>query len=184
MRKLKPNKEKIVNEILVKIEAGKLYSEVQTINRSVWKLSSSTFTRYWKLAQDQYRERLDAIKQEQADQFNEAQKTQSSEAVASKQERLEAVTRILRGQSRKAGNRTVYPTEDQIVKAAEYLSKIDGDFAPEKREITEKKAPVFSFREVIHKLSTETLNDLIANTREFDDTRTAVLRDQLENRAV
>jgi len=164
---LSPNKEKIVNEMLVQIEAGKLYNEVLKLNATKWCLSVRTFARYWKAAQQQYADRLAAIKKEQAIQSTQAALNRNSEAIASKQERMEAVTRVLRGQSRIAGKRTIYPTEDQIIKAAEYLSKIEGDYAPEKREVTEKSTPIFSFSEVIDvkALSTETIKDVLAHRK-------------------
>ncbi len=51
---MKPNKEHIISQILVELEAGKNYTDTFGVIRSKSKLAESTYANYWKIANERY----------------------------------------------------------------------------------------------------------------------------------
>lgn len=91
---MKPNKENIVNEILIELEKGISYSECLVVNGSKWSLPSTTFTRYWKTANEKHAEKQELIKNELLVVSIDSEKEKLKKAILTKDSALELLTKI------------------------------------------------------------------------------------------
>lgn len=133
---LKPNKEKIVQDIIIELEAGSNYSTALALNGTKWQLPKRTFDRYWKMAQEVYSERQQAIqKQLERDSITAAQE-RLKKAILTKDERMQIASDIARGKAWKVGTDIIAPTGSDRIKALDFLAKIEGDYAASKQDIT------------------------------------------------
>ena len=62
----------------------------------------------------------------------DAEKERQKKAILTKFERMEIASNIARGKAWKSGDVMIIPTATDRMKACDYLSKIDGDYAPTK----------------------------------------------------
>ena len=62
----------------------------------------------------------------------DAEKERLKSAILTKFERMEIASNIARGKAWKSGNVMIVPSASDRMKACDYLSKIDGDYAPTK----------------------------------------------------
>jgi hypothetical protein len=148
---MKPNKELIVNEILGEMDFGITYKECMQLNQSKWKLTEGTFVRYWKEASARY---LAANEREQkAKEVVRVQMAQESlkKAILSKHERMEILTQIARGEiplvkhivaDGMIQEREVVPSWKDRRDAVAELNKMEGDYAPIKKDITSGGEPL------------------------------------------
>jgi hypothetical protein len=155
---MKPNKELIVNEILGEMDFGITYKACMQLNQSKWKLTEGTFVRYWKEASTRY---LAANEKEQkAKEVVRAEmaKERVKKAILTKEERLEILSQIARGDlsykqevPSKFGPQTVtaWPSFNDRKGAVAEINKMEGDYAPIQKDITSKggsiaPAPIFN----------------------------------------
>jgi hypothetical protein len=155
---MKPNKELIVNEILGEMDFGITYKACMQLNQSKWKLTEGTFVRYWKEASARY---LAANEREQkAKEVVRAEmaKERVKKAILTKEERLEILSQIARGDlsykqevPSKFGPQTVtaWPSFNDRKGAVAEINKMEGDYAPIQKDITSKgesiaPAPIFN----------------------------------------
>ena len=141
---MKPKKEQTVNEMLLEIEMGISYTECLRINDGLWGLPSSTFDRYWAEASKRYKARLDAIEEATTKAAVSMEIKALKKAILSKHERQELLSKLATGEIRSW--REVV-TESGVIKLEYYsaaeakqniaeLNKMDGDYAPVKKDIT------------------------------------------------
>ena len=141
---MKPKKEQTVNEILLEIEMGTSYTECLKINGGLWGLPPTTFDRYWGEASKRYKARLDAIEEATTKVAVSMEVKALKKAILSKHERQELLSKLATGEIRSW--REVV-TESGVIKLEYYsaaeakqniaeLNKMDGDYAPLKKDIT------------------------------------------------
>ena len=141
---MKPKKEQTVNEMLLEIEMGISYSECLRINDGLWGLPSSTFDRYWAEASKRYKARLDAIEEATTKVAVSMEVKALKKAILSKHERQELLSKLATGEI-KSWREVI--TESGVIKLEYYsaseakqniaeLNKMDGDYAPLKKDIT------------------------------------------------
>ena len=141
---MKPKKEQTVNEMLLEIEMGISYSECLRVNDGLWGLPSSTFDRYWAEASKRFKARLDAIEEATTKVAVTMEIKALKKAILSKHERQELLSKLATGEIRSW--REVV-TESGVIKLEYYsaaeakqniaeLNKMDGDYAPVKKDIT------------------------------------------------
>ena len=141
---MKPKKEQTVNEMLLEIEMGISYSECLRINDGLWGLPSSTFDRYWAEASKRFKARLDAIEEATTKAAVSMEIKALKKAILSKHERQELLSKLATGEI-KSWREVV--TESGVIKLEYYsaseakqniaeLNKMDGDYAPVKKDIT------------------------------------------------
>ena len=141
---MKPKKEQTVNEMLLEIEMGVSYSECLRINDGLWGLPSSTFDRYWAEASKRFKARLDAIEEATTKAAVSMEVKALKKAILSKHERQVLLSKLATGEIRSW--REVV-TESGVIKLEYYsaseakqniaeLNKMDGDYAPVKKDIT------------------------------------------------
>ena len=68
----------------------------------------------------------------------ESEKERLKSAILTKFERMEIASNIAKGKAWKSGNVMIVPNASDRMKACDYLSKIDGDYAPQKIDNTIK----------------------------------------------
>jgi len=161
---MNPKKEVIVNEILSEMDFGITYTECMQLNHSKWKLTEGTFVRYWKTASEMYLRANERDKQVQAEVREQVIKNRALNAIMSKEERMEILTKIGRGeiplvkhivvslgdnQGSVIKEREVVPTWRDRRDAVAELNKMEGDYAPLRKDITSNgesiaPAPVFN----------------------------------------
>lgn len=124
---MKPNKQNIINDILIELEKGIGYKACLSLNGTIWHTPERTFARYWKEANEQYKQRQELINKEllRVDIENKKQVLKST--------LLDKIDRILIAEEIALKNGAKVTVSDQL-KALDYLSKIHGDFAPQKIE--------------------------------------------------
>jgi len=155
---MKPNKELIVNEMLGEMDFGITYKACMQLNQSKWKLTEGTFVRYWKEASDRYLAANQKAKEAVNEVKVEAIKNRASKGILSREERIEILSQIARGDisyqmevPSKFGPQTLtaWPSFNDRKGAVSEINKMEGDYAPIKKDITSKgeniaPAPVFN----------------------------------------
>lgn len=154
---MKPNKENIVIEMLHELERGITYKDCLALNDVVWQLPERTFCRYWSLASQRHGERQELIKKHLEDTLIQAEKERLKKAILTKEERMEILTEIAKGEITynkeiitKMGTFIIEAVPDfsDRKNAISELNKMDGSYAPLKTDMTSGgetlNAPVFN----------------------------------------
>ena len=148
---MKPKKEQTVNEMLLEIEMGVSYSECLRINDGLWGLPSSTFDRYWAEASKRFKARLDAIEEATTKVAVSMEIKALKKAILSKHERQEILTQIAKGEIPLVKHIVcdgviqevdVVPAWADRRAAIAELNKMEGDYAPIKKDITSGGEPI------------------------------------------
>lgn len=133
---MKPNKENIINDILIELEKGITYSDCLALNGRKWQLSPRTFARYWKDANEAYKEALNKRQKELADISTEAEKERLKSALLTKHERILIAQSIAQGKAWKSGDIKIVPSAGDRIRALDFIAKVEGDYSPIKSETT------------------------------------------------
>ena len=87
----------------------------------------------------------------------DSEKERLKSAILTKFERMEIASNIAKGKAWKSGNVIIVPNASDRMKACDYLSKIDGDYAPSKTEIA---GTINTTKDLTPKQAKEYLKDL------------------------
>ena len=148
---MKPKKEQTVNEMLLEIEMGISYTECLRINDGLWGLPSSTFDRYWAEASKRFKARLDAIEEATTKIAVSMEIKALKKAILGKHERQEILTQIAKGEIPLVKHIVcdgviqevdVVPAWADRRAAIAELNKMEGDYAPIKKDITSGGEPI------------------------------------------
>lgn len=152
---MRPNKEKIIATLIAELEQGSERSEILAKYGKIWHVSKRTFDRHWKTAQERYAERQKEIQNKLAEQSMATALERQKKAILTKEQRMEIASKIAKGEAWKVQGNLIIPNGSDRLKALDYLSKIDGDYAPTKQEHTGKNGkPLFNrFKITIKKKS-------------------------------
>lgn len=132
---MKPNKENIINDILIELEKGINYNECLILFGTKWNLPKTTFTRYWKNANDRYREVLNSRQKELDVLTTDLEKERLKSAILTKYERLMIAQGIAQGKARKIGDTVMIPSDGDRIRALDFIAKVEGDYTASKTEI-------------------------------------------------
>lgn len=154
---MKPNKQNIINDILIELEKGVGYKECFGLIRIKTDIVRSTFSNYWKEANEQYKIRLESINKELLIQSTEEQKERLKSGLKSKTERLMILQNLIDtcleqlttkecddvyfqegcpiAYKRQMNQRELNDTRKTLNTLQIEISKIQGDYAPTKTEI-------------------------------------------------
>lgn len=132
----KPSKEKAIDLILVELEKGSTKVDCVANIGKHWQIAERTFERYWKIANQTHTERKLETERILSEQRIEAEKERLKKAILTKNERMEIASKIAKGEAWKVQSELMIPTANDRLKALDYLSKIDGDYAVQKTDIT------------------------------------------------
>jgi len=149
MSKPRINKIKAKKIILSKMEEGLTFNDTYAAICRNMQLSERAFANYWKECQQEYKERQNRLEKEKDDVRVEMEKEAVKYDILSRYERQEIATKIARNNPKRIPTKLdangnpieyslVYNSAAEVVRALDYLSKIDGDYAPEKQELEHK----------------------------------------------
>lgn len=149
MEKPRINKTKAKKIILQQLEKGLTHGDTYRVILGNFRLSEPTFDTYWKECQQEYIERLNRLEQKKDEVRLEAEKEALKYRILSRYERMEIASRIALGEERDIVLETdgegnpikkgkIVPSDNERTRALDYLSKIEGDYAPEKMEVDSK----------------------------------------------
>lgn len=134
-----------MSELALEIEKGATFTQCSALNGSKWHIGHRTFIRYWKEAITTYSERQQSIQNELLIQSTEASKERLKLAILTKDERMEIASKIAKGEAWRVDDTVIIPNGSDRMKALDYLSKIEGDFAAVKQELKIEEKGVDSF---------------------------------------
>ena len=132
---MKPNKENIINDILIELEKGINYNECLVLFGTKWNLPKTTFTRYWKIANERYRDVLNSRQKELDVLTTDLEKERLKSAILTKYERLMIAQGIAQGKARKIGDTVMIPSDGDRIRALDFIAKVEGDYTASKTEI-------------------------------------------------
>lgn len=132
---MKPNKENIINDILIELEKGTTYSDCFAVIERKWTLSESSFKRYWKDANEAYKELLNKRQKELDALSTDLEKERLKSALLTKHQRLLMAQGIAQGKAWKSGDVMVVPSAGDRIRALDFIAKVEGDYTATKSEI-------------------------------------------------
>lgn len=150
-----PHREKIIEDILAELDFGEDRQVCLAMVVKKWRTSERTFDRYWKEALSRFNALHERTKKALDEVYIEGKKEALKKAILSKHERQELLTKLATGEilswretATEAGvQKLYYYSAAEVKQHIAELNKMDGDYAPTKKDITsggEKlQAPTF-----------------------------------------
>lgn len=136
----KISKHTAVKFILSELKKGNLDApNIMGKLRTDWEVTKSSFYRYWNDANEIFTQHQSLIKKELLKEDTRLAKQRLKKDILTRDERMEIATKIARGEA--LGKDDEKPKIADRLKALDYLSKLDGDFAPKTLEVS-AKAPI------------------------------------------
>lgn len=151
MANLKPNKQIVVDEILSELDFGISYNECLALNRTKWQLADRTFVRYWNEARTRFSNLSERTQIALEEIYIEGKKQALKKSILDKHERMEILTQIARGEIPLNKHIVcdgiiqeveVVPAWMDRKAAIAELNKMDGEYAPIKKDITSGGEPL------------------------------------------
>jgi len=142
---MRPSKEHLITEILAEIENNISFTDCASLFDLNWALPLSTFKRYWREASTRHADHQRATQIEKQALSLEAAKDRLKKAILNKDERMEILTKIASGEitmiKEVAGRQgiellNVTPDFAERRAAIAELNKMDGEYAPQRKELT------------------------------------------------
>lgn len=121
----KANGEDVIKECMSFLAQGKTYADAVSVICGKFRFSDRTFDKYWKIAQERHSETQKAAQLAMADQYIQSALQGQQAGILTKQERMRLASGIACNKEAQDSDR---------LKAMDYLSKIEGDYAPAKTE--------------------------------------------------
>jgi hypothetical protein len=139
------NKTAYTDFILTELNKGNVnYKDVFLVFLSKFKLSEPTFVKYWKLANETYLEQRNAINEAKLEDSIKTEKEAVKTLVLDKVERMRIAEEIAIGKAKRIEGTIVMPSPSDRLRALDYLSKIEGDYAPKEIDLKlDSKPPIF-----------------------------------------
>ena len=134
---MKANKEAYIDFILDELEKGNVnHKDVLSVFLPKFASTRQTFDKYWKLANERHRDAQHAIKEATEVQTitNELDKLKTLNLT--KIDRMKIAESIAMGKAKRVEGQIVMPSPSDQLKALDYLSKIEGDYASIKQDVT------------------------------------------------
>lgn len=132
---MKPNKENIINDILIELEKGITFEDCFKLIQTKSNLVRSTFSSYWKIANERYKEVLSKRQQELNTLSTDLEKERLKTAILTKHDRLLIAQGIAQGKARKIGDSIMIPSDGDRIRALDFMAKVEGDYTATKSEI-------------------------------------------------
>lgn len=121
----KANGEEIISLCLIELSKGSNHTETFAVICRELPCARRTFDKYWKIAQERYLETQRKAQMAMADQYIQSALEGQEAGIMSKQDRMRIASEIAQDKGEDTHAR---------LKAMDYLSKIEGDYAPSKTE--------------------------------------------------
>lgn len=139
---MKPNKESIVNDILIELEKGNNYSKTETVICGKYRFNQRTFDKYWKIGNERYSERQKTIQSKLDDQSIKAAQERLKKAHISRDESLAMLSNAAKLLYSKITKEKEYPSPNDIAglnSTITNIAKLEGWNAPIKQAQTDSK---------------------------------------------
>ena len=148
-------KSQLQQEFLIGLLASGIIQRGEAMAKFVkkWRIGSRTFDRYWKKAQEQFKETQQAINKQKLEDYTKAELEAAKSNILSKQEKREYLRKIVHGEVTfekfivvKGEPKKVQVKADaiEILKAIDLDNKMAGDDAPIKNEtLIKQEQPLF-----------------------------------------
>lgn len=134
---MKPNKQTYIDFILIELEKGIGYNDCLALIGSKWKLPPTTYSRYWKKSNEQYRNKQELINKELAAISIDAEKQRLKKAIMTKDDILEKLTEIANAKAKKLPDGTILmPDYNNQISAMKTIVDIQGFKAITKTDFT------------------------------------------------
>lgn len=131
----KPNKQTYIDFILNELNKGNVqYKDVYLAFLSNFKCTEPTFVKYWKIANETYKEQRKAINEAKTEESIRLEKEAVKRDILSKHDAMEILTEIAKGKPKKIEGQIVMPTFADRRNAIDSLAKLEGWNAPTKQE--------------------------------------------------
>lgn len=138
---MKPNKENIINDILIELEKGKTYKETSLVILGKYKFSEPTYAKYWKIANERYAERQELIKKELEKESVNAARERLKKAIITREEGLAFLSNTAKILFSNVVQKKDEPDTlmiNSLNNVIANIAKLEGWNAPEKNETTLK----------------------------------------------
>lgn len=126
----KPNKEKVLSELMFELEKGSDRAACLAKIVKKWQISTRTFDRHWKTANEAYKQRQESIQKTLTAKSTEAAIKRQNEAILTKEERMVIASKIARGEGWRVGKNVLAPSAGDRLRALDWLAKVEGDYMP------------------------------------------------------
>ena len=123
----------------------------------VWRRKLRTFERWLPIAREYNKPRIERQEKARNEALTEQAKESIKKAILSRDERLEILSKIAKGEGRKVGNKLMIPSDTDRSRAIAEMNKMEGDYAPVKSDISIKR-PVLNIE-----VESEALKKVIEN---------------------
>ncbi len=152
------NKQKIVNDILLYLEGGNGFEETFELIRTKTDIGRTSFSEYWKLANEEFSKTLEQRKQIFEDKATQAFIESVEEGLMSKYDKLKILEGIILSKIKfkkvfvSAGEQSVLEIEPDVtavLKAIELHNKMTGDNEPERSAVEVREQPLFPDIEIV-----------------------------------
>lgn len=151
MSQLKPKKELIVDFIFTEMDFGVTRKEILTEFVKKWRLSERTFDRYWAEALSRFKALNEKAQKAKEEVYIAEEKKAAKKAILNKHQRQEILTQIALGEiplkkfivcDGVIVEKGIVPAWSDRRAAIAELNKMDGDYAPTKKDITSGGEPI------------------------------------------
>ena len=133
------NKTAYTDFIVTELSKGNVnYKDVFLVFLSKFKLSEPTFVKYWKIANETYQEQRKVINDAKLEDSINLEKESQKTLILDKVARMKIAEDIAIGKAKRVEGTIVMPSSADRLKALDYLSKIEGDYAPTKQDVNIK----------------------------------------------
>jgi hypothetical protein len=129
------NKKTYTDFIINELNKGNVkYNDVCSVFLRKFALSRQTFDKYWKIANEDYKQQREAINNAKLKESIAHEKEAVKSLVLDKVSRMKIAEEIAIGKAKKIEGIIMMPSPSDRLRALDYLSKIEGDYAPTKTE--------------------------------------------------
>jgi hypothetical protein len=133
----KISRQKAIEIITEQLNLGATYKNTYAVICTNWHLAERTFANYWNIANKAYTEAQNSIKEATQVQTITNEITKLKSLNLTKIDRMLIAEGIAMGKAKRIEGQIIVPSPNDQLKALDYLSKIESDYAPTKTAQTD-----------------------------------------------
>jgi hypothetical protein len=133
---MQENKQAYIYFILDELNKGNVkYNDICLLFCTKFDVTKQTFNKFWKQANEAYKEQREAINEAKFSDSVETEKEALKTLILDKVARMKIAEEIAMGKAKRVEGQIVMPSFADRMKALDYLSKIEGDYTAIKQEV-------------------------------------------------
>lgn len=145
---MKPNKEAYIDFILNELNKGNVqYNSISSLFCSNFQVTTRSFNKYWKIANERYKQARQAINEAKADAIATEEVNAAKTAVLNRLEAIAILTKIAKGTAKRVDGNVLIPSYNDQRMAIETIIKMEGWSAPSKIAQTDSKGNDVTYTE-------------------------------------